>query len=286
MTANFNRLVFVLGLMVAALETPLAAQHTTTVGLDHIPVVVAELGRSITAYGALGFTLKAGRPHTNGIQNAHVKFQDGAGIELVAAPMATDALAAYYVDLLKSGEGPAFLTLHARDTKRLHAALREGGYEFQQRGQITTLSARELDWLFIVRDNRSPTDRPEHFTHANGATALGAVWVATKHGDVLAHLLAQLGGRQQRRQVLAPDSVEATVVTLGEGEIVILTEQHQLIPGRPVVGVSFRVSDLRKVRRVLAQARIEPRTRTETNERILVEPSIAHGLWLEFRGRS
>ena len=278
--------VFVLGLMVATLGTPLAAQQTSTVGLDHIPIVIAELDRSIETYRALGFTLKPGRPHDNGIQNAHVKFPDGAGIELIAAPMATDALAAHYVDLLKAGEGPAFLTLHARDTKRLHAVLRERGYEYRQNGEITMLSARELDWLFIVRDNRSPTDRPEHFTHANGATALGAVWVATEHGDILARLLAQLGGRQQRRQVLAPDSVEATVVTLGEGEVVILAEKHQLIPGRPVVGASFRVSDLGKVRRALAQARIEPRAGSTTSERVLVEPSIAHGLWLEFRGRS
>jgi hypothetical protein len=109
--------------------------------------------------------------------------------------------------------------------------LSEGGYEFRQEGEITELQLPEFAYLFIVRDNRSPTDRPEHFAHANGATALSAVWIATEHGDALARLLVQLGGRQRRRQVLAPDPVEATVVSLAEEEVFILPKRHQVLAG-------------------------------------------------------
>jgi hypothetical protein len=252
------------------------------IGLDHVPVAVRDLEGAAARYRALGFALKPGRPHDNGIRNVHVKFPDGAGIELLTAPQAVDALSAHYVGHLRGGEGPAFVSFHARDTGRLHTALREGGYAFQQDGETTKLLAPELAFLFFVRDNRSPTDRPEHFAHGNGATALSAVWIATEHGESLARLLVLLGGRQERRQVSAPDPVEATVVSLAEGEVVILPGRHQLVPGRPVIGARFRVPDPAKVGRLLAQAGIEPRAGTRAAEPMVVGPGSTHGLWLQF----
>jgi hypothetical protein len=157
-----------------------------------------------------------------GRQWTHVKFPDGAGIELLTAPKSVEAMSAHYMDHLRDGEGPAFLSFHARDTGRLHTALRDGGYEFRQDGESTTLMAPEFSFLFFVRDNRSPTDRPDDFAHTNGATALSAVWVATENGESLARLLVPLGGQQERRKISAPDPVEATVVSLGEGEVIIL----------------------------------------------------------------
>jgi hypothetical protein len=212
--------------LIPGFSVPVAAQAPPTIGLDHVPVAVRDLEQASATYRALGFALKPGRQHANGIRNAHVKFPDGAGLELLTAPRAVDTLSAHYVALLRAGEGPAFISFHARDSGGLHAALREGGYEFRQEGGITDLLDPELAEVFLVRDNRSPTDRPEHFAHANGAVALGAVWVATDDGDALARLLVQLSGRQRRQPVLAPDSVHATVVTLAEGEVFILPERH------------------------------------------------------------
>ena len=271
-------------LLVAVLTLPVTAQDGVRVGLDHIPVAVRDLEAASATYRALGFALKPGRPHANGIRNAHVKFPDGAGIELLTVPSAADPLSAKYVDMIRAGEGPAFLSFHARDTGALHGALRAGGYPFRDAGGLTDLRSPEFGFLFWIQDNRSPTDRPEHFAHPNGATALGAVWIATADGDALARLLVALGGRQERREVLAPDSVEATVITLAEGDVIILPARHQLLPGRPIIGASFRVTDLTTVRRALAAGRLSPRTGAGPAERLVVEPSKAHGLWLEFVG--
>lgn len=262
------------------------AENQANIGLDHIPVAVCDLEVAMDAYQALGFVLKPGRYHANGIRNAHVKFPNGAGIELLTAPGAVDVLSAHYQGLLKAGEGPAFVSFHARDTRDLHAALRKGGYEFQQDGEITKLLAPEFGFLFVVRDNRSPTDRTEHFAHPNGSAELSSVWIATDNGESLARLLVQLGGQRQRRQVLAPDSVESIVITLSEGEVCILPQQHQILPGRPVIGASFRVRDLSEFRCTLEKAGIAPWGSTDSTDRIVVGPSVAHGLWLEFRAGS
>ena len=273
-------------MLTSTLSLPAVAQEPAIIGLDHIPVAVRDLERASATYRAIGFALKPGRDHGNGIRNAHVKFPDGAGIELLAATDAVDGLSAHYVDHLRDGEGPAFVSLHARDTGRLQAALRDGGYEFRQDGEVTKLLAPEFAFLFFIRDNRSPTDRPDQFAHANGATKLSAVWVATEHGESLVRLLLLLGGRQQRRQVHAPGPVEATVVSLAAGEVVILPGRYQLLPGRPVVGASFRVRDPARVGRRLVEGGIEPVAAAGTAERIVVGPGSAHGMWLEFRAGS
>ncbi len=251
-------------LALALFTPPAEARPPVRIGLDHIPLAVSQLDSAAAAFQALGFTLKPGRDHANGIRNAHVKFPDGAGIELITVPKGVDALSTHYWNHLQKGDGPAFVSFHARDTGRLHEALRDGGYTFEQRGEITTLSAPEFAFLFLVRDNRSPGDRPEHFAHANGATALRSVWIATEHGAALARLLETLGGRARVRTVAAPDSVEATVVELDAGEVVLLPAERQVVPGRPVIGAGFRV-------RGRARA-----------DRILIEPERAHGLWIEF----
>jgi catechol 2,3-dioxygenase-like lactoylglutathione lyase family enzyme len=261
------------------------AEAPSQVGLDHIPVAVRDLEAATATYRALGFALKPGRPHPNGIRNAHVKFLDGAGLELLTVSAAVDPLSAKYAAMIRDGEGPAFLSFHDRDMASLHAALRRGGYTYRDADGLTDLRIRDLDYLFWIGDNRSPSDRPEHFAHPNGATALGAVWIATENGDALTRLLITLGGRLERRRVFAPEAVDATVVTLAEGEVLILPARCQLLPGRPVIGASFRAGDLSAVKRTLASAGITPwkASRPDMTDRVVVEPAHAHGLWLEFR---
>ena len=252
------------------------------IGLDHIPVAVRDLEAASATYRALGFSLKPGRPHANGIRNAHVKFPDGAGIELLTVPAAVDPLSTTYTKMIRAGDGPAFLSFHARDTAALHAALSAGGYAFDDAGGLTDLRAPALDYLLWIQDNRSPTDRPEHFAHPNGAKALCAVWIATDDGEALARLLVQLGGRRVQRDELAPTPVAATVVALDSGRVVILPARHQLLKGRPIIGATFVVTDLVTVRQALTRAGIAPWTDPGSANRVVVAPSKAHGLWLEF----
>jgi hypothetical protein len=84
--------------------------------------------------------------------------------------------------------------------------------------------------------------------------------------------------------------VKATAVTLADGEVVILPGEYQLVPGRPVIGVSFQVRDLEKARRTLFQDAMQDASASSaeggTAGRVVIAPESAHGLWLEFRGGS
>src|SRR5580692_8943157 len=63
-------------------------------GVDHIPLVVSDLDGAEADFRAMGFSIKPGRPHADGIRNAHVKFPDGTEIELITAPRSADILTA------------------------------------------------------------------------------------------------------------------------------------------------------------------------------------------------
>ena len=209
------------------------------VRLDHIPVAVSDLDQAIIDFRALGFAIKPGRPHANGLRNAHVKFVDGAGLELITPTQAHDALSARYADFLRAGEGPSYLTLHALDTSRAAAALRAAGIAHSLDADGLNLTDTRLSsWIFFAGDNRSPTDRPEHFSHANGAFATQEVWVALDDAEPLARLLSALGARSRDEGRGEPLSTRARVFELADGgRIVIVAARHQLVPGHPLIGV-------------------------------------------------
>src|SRR4030095_13804928 len=102
-------------LVLSATTAALRAQDAVVRGLDHIPLAVRDLEQSQADFEALGFVLKPGRPHANGLRNAHAKFPDGTEIELITAVSASDALSSDYVDWLKQGAAPAFRGFFALD---------------------------------------------------------------------------------------------------------------------------------------------------------------------------
>jgi catechol 2,3-dioxygenase-like lactoylglutathione lyase family enzyme len=238
MTSIASVLTFAAAICVA-IVTPLAQRPSDTrapavIGLDHVPIAVRDLETAAETYRALGFSLKPGRPHQNGIRNQHVKFPDGTELELITAPEARDALTTKYRRHLEDGDGPAFLALFVPDKARMPR----------------DLPASLHYWVFGPR-NASPTDRPEHFAHANTATSLISVWLA---GEDLQHertLFARLGAAMLKREVSVPRRVRADVAQFKEGDVLLLPPTHQRVKGRPIVGATVRVRNIARVRELL-----------------------------------
>ena len=186
-------------------EVGLAANPPAITGLDHIPIAVRDLDRAAADYRALGFALKPGRPHENGISNQHVKFPDGTELELITASETRDALTATYLKHLAAGEGPAFLALFAP------------GVDPGSLG----LDSDPLRYIFMFGRNQSPTDRPEHFAHPNTAESLIGVWLGGDDLSAERRLLEKLGARIQVEDIRVPDITRAPVAHLVEGEVVL-----------------------------------------------------------------
>jgi catechol 2,3-dioxygenase-like lactoylglutathione lyase family enzyme len=255
-------------------------------GLDHIPVAVRDLDAAADLYRRLGFVLKQGRPHDNGLRNLHAKFPDGTEIELITASRAQDDLSAEYLRRLKEGDGPAFLALYAPDLERVAARLEASGRSFRRGGGLLTFPESDpLRYLFFGSRNRSPTDRPEHFLHPNGAQALMGVWLAADDFSTERKLLTDLGATFRDEEVHVPQALMAPVARFPGGEIDLLPGARRIAPGRKIVGATVRVRDLAAARSLLARnlGKEPPVIESDAHRRILISPEVALGMWLEFR---
>ena len=148
-------------LLSAILLTGASRQAPSLVaGLDHIIILVNDLEAAASRYRAMGFALKPGRPHDNGIRNQHVKFEDGTELELLAAPEAKDALTAQYRRYLAQGDGPAHLVLYAPDADALAARIVGGVFGAQRDGLITFPIGHRLRalWPISTRGRREQFD--------------------------------------------------------------------------------------------------------------------------------
>jgi len=263
--ASFATCTALAGLLLSAAGC-LAQPMEPLARLDHLPVAVRDLNQAVADFQAQGFAIKPGRAHANALRNAHIKFANGAGLELIAADQAQDGLSAHYLEFLLAGEGPAFLSLHADNEERVAQALKAAAVGHGRNAGGLDLTDPKLDWVFFAGDNRSPTDIPQHFAHRNGAFAIREVWVALDDPTPLARLLTALGARERQEVLREPFASQAVVFELSEqGRIVVLPAKFQWVKGHPVIGVVLAAHG------DLAQKAMR------------FAPHQSHGLWLELR---
>jgi catechol 2,3-dioxygenase-like lactoylglutathione lyase family enzyme len=266
-----------------ALLVGCAPAQTPIAGVDHIPIAVKDLDVAADRYRALGFTLKPGRPHDNSIRNVHAKNADRTELELITATEPRDALATSYLRMIEAGEGPAYLALHG-NLDALQAAIEKTGLAFSRRGGMIAMLDPRVDYLFFVADNRSPTDRPEHFVHANTSTALTKVWLADEENPALRKLLTALGARFSFRDELIPQNIRVEVAQLDASEIILFPASMRAIANRPIIGATLRTADLMKALKVVSAARLTPWSVNQDAQggSLILEPALTHGLKLEF----
>ena len=274
-------LSIVSAISISAINAQSAAAQSPIVGIDHISLAVSDLDHASSVYRQLGFTLKAGRAHTNGVRNNHVKFRDGSGIELITAGEPMDPLATRYVNLLRQGDGPAYISFHARNTSQLIRALKAAKIGYSEEEGLVTLQDPELQFMFFVRDNRADSDRPEHFAHPNSATAMTEVWIAVDDPARFSNLFAALGIFPKIETAFVPEPSAATIFEVENGKVILLAKSRQLIAGRPVIGATFQVANVKAVADRLSRS---PSASSDLGEeRLVVPPAATHGIWLEFR---
>lgn len=277
--------VLVCLLVVGFTARAVAADQKPLAGIGHIPVAVKNLRKASADYEALGFTLKPGKLHDDSLDNNHAKYPDGTEIELITATKPLDDLAKKYLRLIAAGDGPAFLALHAPDMAAVERRLAEKGIAASRDGGFFSPADPALDYVFFVGDNRSPTDLPEHFVHANTSVALIGVWIADAENTKLTDLLAALGAEMSTRDIEVPVKQPVTIARLANGEVTLLPASARILKDRPIVGAVFEAQDLDTVIKVAGRARLPVLALDDgaRPDRVFMVPLKTHGLWLEFR---
>ncbi len=185
--------------------------------VDHITIAVSDLGAAVAAAEVAGFTIKPGRNHQNGIRNAHIKFHDGASIELLTVDsVGTDALSTEYADIIRTRPGGAFVAIAAKSAS---AALEEvraiGGSPTLESGQgwnyVNFAPGSPLRHIYFIEMKVPVSDTDSVLTHANGAAQL--LGVELRGGPAVAALLVALGGVECVRDATAVFEVDGVEFT-------------------------------------------------------------------------
>jgi hypothetical protein len=265
------------------------AEPAARVGISHVNIAVADLDKASADYARLGFALKEGRPHPDGIRNRHVKFRDGTEIELITAPEATDALTAHYRQLIEAGDGPAFLSLDVEPPALAVERVKRAGLPASTNGgQVDFPFESPLGYVFFAGLNQSPTDRPEHFAHANAATSLVGVTLAAENLDPERALFRAFGLLESSCAV-ADSAVERPSTGSGRTERCVVLHDGGVVRlrhdaargGRRIAALEVRVAEAGTVMRVLESAHVPFRAEPSA-ARLTVEGEITHGVALTF----
>lgn len=165
-------------------------------GIDHIVIAAASLERAIVTWRALGFTVVEGGKHPYGSYNALIGFADGSYIELLG--FYEESPQHVWWDLLHArGGGLIDFCMATDDIRADHAAFRaqgvecsdliEGGRSRPDGYQVKWINNKvEGDWQglipFIIEDVTPRSERlPRETEHANGATGIDGISLATDH---------------------------------------------------------------------------------------------------------
>ena len=227
-----GRLVRLMALLLAAAPLALRAQSAESctapasgLSLDHVVVATGDLDVLSSRMRALGFTLKEGRRHDDGLRNRHIKFADGSEIELMTvAGEPTSDIARGYASRLAEGDGGAYAALRVADVGDVEqAANRFGlGAAKTELGPWTFIAFphdTDASALFFLSGGGTVTDADSLFRHPNGTTRFRSA--AIEAGPAVDTLLSRLGSHACNR-VRLPDARIGERWALARGTLVLV----------------------------------------------------------------
>ncbi len=255
-------------------------------GFDHIPIAVENLERSTDLFKKLGFTLKQGRFHSNGIRNQHIKFSNGTELELITSHNRNDALSTEYENFISEGEGPAFVGLFTDDFEALNNQLQKNNIKYELEGKMLTFPIyNELHSLFFGTRSPSPTDKPEYFIHRNTAFSLVGTWIASENENKWITFLSALNIKFEQRASCSPLFKQYKSAILPQGEINFFSVEVQQTKNHPIMGVIVEVHEIEKLVEILETENINftKNFNSKNSKSVVISPNTTSGFWLEFR---
>jgi hypothetical protein len=161
--------------------------------IDHLVIMVPDLGAAIRNYAELGFTVVPGGSHPAGTHNALIAFADGAYIELIAFERSNPQHRWWAVAQI--GGGLIDFCMRTDDLAGDREAFRKAGVEMQiEPGARVRPDGYRLRWTlaqpvpphafvapFLIADETPREERvPREHRHPNGVRGIAAITVAVE----------------------------------------------------------------------------------------------------------
>jgi hypothetical protein len=227
----------------------------------------------------LGFTLKDGKKHQNGISNFFIEFSDDSEIEIISVVNPSDNLANQYKKFLendKYGFQLALRTNELLDLKEHLSTLKLGYSDYSKNKIYATLSKNiidaELPIFFIQYNNKN---KNIHTTHLNKSLGIKSLWFSTNNIKKTARQLVDFGFDAIGNYELPTFKSKVVQFKNKNFEIILIeADKYEL------TGMTIWVQDLQMLNEIISKNNIE--ITKEFNDKIFVNPAQTNSIWIEF----
>ena len=149
--------------------------------IDHVISVVSNLDQGMNSFSSKGFSVTKGKLHSNGLINAHIKFDNNSALELMSVEgEATDLMAEEYKDLLKNGEGGVYLALSGLKSDSIESILTKWNMNYivskeKLWSYITFPKSSDLAHIFFIDYHFDHTHSKDVLIHPNGLEKINSI---------------------------------------------------------------------------------------------------------------
>lgn len=150
--------------------------------IDHVISVYKDLDSAVINYKQLGFEIKPGVLHKNGLINAHIKFKNGTAFELMSVgEIAIGSMAKNYEKLIEEGDGGVYLALAGFSIDQLKEMLKGTGIKYSvsrnQSWDYLTFKDSDLEHIFFINYHIKVNQSYFELHHKNKTNGIGEVWI-------------------------------------------------------------------------------------------------------------
>lgn len=252
--------------------------------LDHIIIGTNDFQKSIFFFNEkLGFSIKNGRTHKNGITNFFVEFEDSSEIEFISVENNAYKLTKSYSNLLKNNNFAFQVAIRTNKLKKLKESFNILSNEFtkyDENNVYSTLSNSEINQslpLFFIEYNKD--NRPTNFVHKNNTTGISAIWFKTKNIRTSVRDYIDLGF-DVIDTIKVGDYKTKTVLLKNNNFEIILIQSSEFA----ISGLSIKTKNIDNLRTSINE-KLNLSLKLNSNKRgksISLNPTITNSIWFEF----
>jgi len=170
-------------------------------GFDHAIILVEDIIKASDDFSDVGFWVKTGRLHDNGLLDAHIKFSNATKLELMSIKTKSDdKLNKNYARFLTRGEGGAYVAINMLNVKETSDLLNSAGLEHtvsdgNSLSYITFTNNPSLEHFFLIKSGEPSIYHDyETFNHKNGVKNINTIYV--EGAGQVKKLLTLLGAKK------------------------------------------------------------------------------------------
>lgn len=252
--------------------------------LDHIIIGSNNLEKSKSFFqDKLGFTIKEGKKHNNGIINFFIEFVDSSEIEIVSITNPIDLLAKEYNTLLKIkhfGFQFALRTNEIQNLKNHFGTLSSNFSHFDENLAYSTLAQKEfkqeLPIFFIQHHQKHFNTKTNHSNNSNG---ISAIWLSTIDIKKSAQKYIDFGFSIMDTISLGDIKKKTVLLRNDNFEIILIGNDKYEISG-----LTLSISNLDIIQKIVKDnLNLTPQVKNnKRGKSISLDPTTTNSIWFEF----